>query len=77
MRIARSGKGKSGGYRSIVFFKSGALTFFVYAFAKSNRGDISPKELAKFRETAKEYLSLSSNQLDKLVKIGRYQEIGG
>jgi hypothetical protein len=37
VRVARPGKGKSGGYRVIVLFKSGRLTFFVYGFAKSVR----------------------------------------
>jgi hypothetical protein len=75
VRIARPGKGKSGGYRVIVLFRSGALTFYVYGFAKSNRGNISAKELAKFKETAKDWLSLSNDQLDKLVQTGKYQEI--
>ena len=77
VRIARTGKGKSGGYRSIVFFRSGTLTFFVYGFAKSNRKNISQKELAKFKEAAKDWLSLSDDQLDKLVQTGKYQEIRG
>jgi hypothetical protein len=53
------------------------LTFFVYGFAKSDRGNISRKELAKLKETAKDWLSLSNEQLDKLLQIGKYQEIGG
>ena len=77
VRIARPGKGKSGGFRSVVFFKSGSLTFYVYGFAKSDRGDISPKELAKFKEAAKDLLSLSDDQLNKLLQTGRYQEIWG
>jgi hypothetical protein len=77
VRIARPGKGKSGGYRVIVLFKSSALTFYVYGFAKSNRGNIRAKELAKFKETAKDWLSLSNDQLDKLVQSGKYQEIEG
>lgn len=31
-RIARPGEGKSKGYRSIVIFRKGELSFFVYAF---------------------------------------------
>ena len=77
VRVARPGKGKSGGYRVIVLFKSGRLTFFVYGFAKSDRGNISRKELAKLKETAKDWLSLSDEQLDKLLQIGKYQEIEG
>ena len=77
VRVARPGKGKSGGYRVIVLFKSGKLTFFVYGFAKSDRGNISRKELAKLKATAKDWLSLSDEQLDKLLQIGKYQEIEG
>jgi len=76
VRISRHGEGKSGGYRAIVLFKSGTLTFFVYGFAKSDRGNISPKELSKFKETAKDWLSLSNDQLDKLIQGGKYLEIG-
>ena len=74
VRLARPNEGKSGGYRVIVLFKNGALTFFIYGFAKSVRGNISPKELAKFEETAKDWLSLSDEQLNKLVQTGKYQE---
>jgi hypothetical protein len=77
IRIARQGEGKSGGYRVIVLFRSGALTFYVYGFAKSDRGNISRKELKQFRETAKDWLALTNKQLDELVKTGKYQEIGG
>jgi hypothetical protein len=77
MRIARSGEGKSGGYRAVVLFRSGTLTFYVYGFAKSDRGNISRKELTQFRETARDWLSLTDEQLDQLVKTGKYQEIGG
>ena len=45
VRIARPGEGKSGGYRAIVFFRSRERTFFTYAFAKSDRGNIDRGEL--------------------------------
>jgi hypothetical protein len=77
IRFARSGEGKSGGYRVIVFFKSGLLTFYVYGFAKSDRGNISRKEIRQFKETAKDWLALTDKQLDELIKMGKYQEIGG
>jgi hypothetical protein len=77
VRLARPGEGKSGGYRIIVLFRSGALTFFVYGFAKSDQGNISRKELAGLKKTARDWLSLTDKQLTELVKTGKYQEIGG
>jgi hypothetical protein len=52
-QLARSGSGKSGGYRVIVFFKSEGRTFFVYGFAKSDKDNISKKELKMFKTAAK------------------------
>jgi hypothetical protein len=77
VRLARPGEGKSGGYRIVVLFRSGALAFFVYGFAKSDQSNISRKELAQLKETARDWLSLTGKQLDELVKTGKYQEIGG
>jgi len=48
MRVARSGGGKSGGYRVIVFFKSRNRTFYAYGFPKTNKGNINDKQLRDF-----------------------------
>ena len=77
MRIARSGEGKSGGYRVIVFFRSGERTFFVYGFAKSVMGNINKKQLRDFKKTAKVILSLTDNQLEGVLKTSEYFEIKG
>jgi len=69
MRLARPGEGKSGGYRVIVFFKSEEHTFYKYCFAKADRGNINEKELRKLQKDAKEYLSLTDEQIrDRLRK---------
>ena len=75
IRIARSGEGKSGGYRAIVFFRSEELTFYEYCFAKSNRSNISGKMLKYYKETAKEYLSLPPAQLREKIEQGKLIEL--
>ena len=74
-RIARPGGGKSGGYRAIVFFKSGERTFFVYGFAKSDRDNINDKQLKDFKTTAKSVLSYTDQQLATLIKTDWFKEI--
>jgi hypothetical protein len=76
-RIARSGKGKSGGYRVIVLFRSSERSFFVYGFPKSNRGNIDQKETQDFKELAKDYLGLSDRTLGAAVKNGKFVEVLG
>jgi hypothetical protein len=68
VRAARSGAGKAGGYRVIVFFKSEFRTFFVYGFAKSDRGNIDQGELRGFKEDAKYQLALTDEQIDAWLK---------
>jgi len=63
MRLARPGEGKSGGYRVIVFFRTEERTFFVYSFAKANRGNISEKELRIFKKRAKIFISKTDEEI--------------
>ncbi|MDR3341430.1 MAG: type II toxin-antitoxin system RelE/ParE family toxin [Treponema sp.] len=74
-RVARLNEGRSGGYRVIVFFKSGMRTFFVYGFAKSDQDNISGKELQKDKKMAQSLFLLTDKQLDALVAMGEYNEI--
>jgi hypothetical protein len=75
-RVARLGEGKSGGYRTIVFFRSGERTFFQYAYPKSKRDNISEEELSSFKKTAKDLFKLDNVQLKSFVKMGYYIGIG-
>ena len=68
VRIARSGGGKSGGYRVIVYFRSGERTVYAYGFAKSDRANISQSELRAFKSSAKDQLSLTDEQLEEWIK---------
>jgi hypothetical protein len=75
VRMARQGEGKSGGYRAIVFFRSGDRTFYAYGFAKADMGNISEKQLRDFKRTAKAMLALTERQLEDVLKTGKYLEI--
>jgi len=75
MELARKGKGKHGGYRSIVIFKSEFRSFFVYGFPKSKRDNIGEKELKIFKGKAKDYLSFTDEQISQLLKNEMFIEI--
>ncbi len=74
-RIAREGGGRSGDYRTIMLFRSGALAFFVYGFAKSDRENLRPDELATFRLLADEYLALDRQGLRAAQSVGAIIEV--
>lgn len=74
-RIARPGAGKSGGYRSIILFRRGERSFFVYGFAKSAQDNIDQSDERDFKDLAKVLLNLTDEQVVDLVESGKYEEV--
>lgn len=74
-RVARSGQGKSGGYRAVIVYRTKARAIFVYAFAKSGKADLDPDELEGYRDLAKVYLAKSESDMDGYVAEGALTEV--
>lgn len=74
-RIARKGSGKSGGFRSVLLFRAGDRAIAVFAFAKSDRANLTSKELTAFRKVAGPMLALSHAELDEKVVSGSLIEV--
>lgn len=76
-RVARSGQGKSGGYRTIVIYWTKVRAIFVFGFAKSGKADLDTDELEGYRELAKAYLAKTENDMDNYVVAGALMEVMG
>lgn len=74
-RLAREGKGKSSGFRSIVLFRRGDKAVFVYGFAKNDRDNIKRNELKAFRDLADAMLAYDDKALAAAMKNGTITEI--
>ena len=74
-RVARPGQGRSGGYRTLIAFRMGTRTSFIYGFAKSERGNIGPDELGFWRKVASGMLAMNESGLDRMVAAGEVLEI--
>lgn len=74
-RIARSGGGKSGGYRVILFFKSGSDVFFAHGFAKNAKGNVSRKELAALKRLADVMLGFTAADLKTAIEAGEIEKL--
>ena len=74
-RVARPGQGRSGGYRVLVAFRSGTRSVFLYGFAKSERENIEPDELATLREIAAGWLAADDKTIARALAEGILQEI--
>ncbi|MGE0133389.1 MAG: type II toxin-antitoxin system RelE/ParE family toxin [Blastocatellales bacterium] len=74
-RVGVQGRGKSGGLRTLIAFKQGDKTFFIYGFAKNERANISETEEKALKLLAKELLGYSDAGLVKAVKAGELIEV--
>ena len=76
-RLARTGSGKSGGYRIIVGYKKpdSERIIFLYAFAKSDKANISDREEAALSLAAESFLSANDKQVDELLTSGAIWEV--
>lgn len=73
--IARQGGGKSGGFRSILIFRSGERAIFVFAFAKRDKANLSAAELKVYRKAASIMLELGEDQIETEVEAGRLVKV--
>ena len=74
-RVARPGQGKSGGFRTIILYRTAERAFFVYGFAKSSRDNIGDDEEANFKKAAEHVLGLSEAHLAELIGKGQLTEV--
>jgi hypothetical protein len=74
-RIARSGGGKSGGFRALILIKLAQRAFFIDGFAKSERDNIRDDELLALRKLAGELLAYDDAALAKVLATGFFTEV--
>lgn len=74
-RVALEGRGKRGGARTILAFRSGDRAFFIYGFAKNKKSTLTPKETKALKQLARTYFSLSDGDLNNAVKQKKLIEI--
>jgi hypothetical protein len=74
-RVARRGRGRSGGYRMIIAFRVEERAVFLYGFAKNERENIEPDELEDLRLVARGWLEATSERIEAALEDGAIQEV--
>jgi hypothetical protein len=74
-RVARPGEGKSGGYRTLIVFRSGDRAVFIHGFAKGSQENITALEKRELKAAAKWILKMTQGHLDALVVSGEFIEV--
>ncbi len=74
-RVARPGKGRSGGYRVIVAYRIKERAVFLLGFAKSELDNIDANELQSLRRFAEKWLTANTMTLRKALDDSSLQDV--
>jgi len=74
-RVARAGKGRSGGYRTIIGYRRSERAVFLYGFAKNERENVRPDELRSFADTGAVWLAASEAKILRGLESGELEKI--
>ena len=75
VRTPKTGKGKSGGFRTIVVYREEFISIFVFGFSKTDKGNLNNEELKYFKKLSKDLLSITREEYMELVKLGDFISI--
>jgi hypothetical protein len=74
-RVARKGQGKSGGFRVLIALRDRRRAVFLYGFAKSERANISSRQLADLKLYANRWLELDEERIARAVADAELREV--
>ena len=73
--VAKGGRGKSAGFRTIVAHRQADRLVCLYVFGKNQRDNITEQERLALSEIGDEYMSLTVAKLDEMVAQGVLIEV--
>ena len=74
-RVARPGRGKRGGYRTLLSMREGRRYVFLHGFPKSEKGNITEDERTALQFAGKAFLDLSGKALSMAMQAGVLLEV--
>jgi RelE toxin of RelE / RelB toxin-antitoxin system len=73
--LLEKGAGRSGGYRTVIAYRAGQRSVFLYGFAKNERDNIGARELDDLKKLAKLYLGYSDGQIAVALDAAELREV--
>ena len=74
-RVARRGEGRSGGYRTLIAFRTPSRSVFLYGFAKNEKENISDEELDDLKKLTRLLLSYDDGELERAMAAKELIEV--
>lgn len=74
-RVARAGQGKSGGYRTIIAYRMGDRSVFLFGFAKSARDNISEADRKDLTDFGAMWLAAHDDEIASAITDDKLWEL--
>ena len=74
-RVPRKGQGRSGGYRTLIAYRSVRRSVFMHGFAKSDRDNVTADQLKALKLAAEQALAADAGTIERLIAAGEWKEI--
>lgn len=74
-RVAREGKGRSGGFRTVIAYRTKTRSIFLYGFAKNQLQNISAADLEDMKRAANRFLTMNNEELEKALAENELIEV--
>ena len=74
-RIAMSGGGKRGGWRTLLGFQVEKKAFFLYLYPKNILDNVKDDELKALKRLAKYYLAMKPDEIKAALQCGELKEV--
>lgn len=75
VRIAKDGRGKSGGYRNIIFWEHKKLVIAVFIFGKGDKDNLTDEEFSYLKVLAHQYEKFTEDSINRAVKANILEEV--
>jgi hypothetical protein len=66
-RIARPGKGRSGGFRTVIAYRVGVRAFFLFGFAKSDQANLGKADERDLKDFGALLLALDARGIETMI----------
>ena len=74
-RVARPGQGRSGGYRTIIAYRSGHRAVFPFGFAKNAQSNIDDATLAHWQAVGADLMAAGDKAIEAAIADNELKEV--
>jgi hypothetical protein len=74
-RVALPGRGKSGGTRTLLATRFAGTLYFLFGFEKSDRDNITQRELGIYQSLASNLVALNNTQIETALNANELMEV--